>query len=612
MHDSNEVVSLQSADMSPMDMTEEDLAKMEIAELHVQLHRLATLQAKASIAKDIVKVGAVADSIARVRKEATRRNRHALMGPFGKPVLPDINVPPGASEDQKLLIDMLSSSLVEAHTDFSLPRKNLAYIPRQISYLRDLQSLNLERCGLSRLPVEVFQLPFLRTAQLSWNSFTMLPPLSGSPLLEHLLVHSGKLMALPNDIGLLPLLSTLSVERNSLRALPLSLAKCKRLNHIDISYNQIHYVPPSLGELTHVSFFQLHGNPISNVPNDIRLRGASSIVNHLLEEFKKTKPLQTDVVKQMETLLTDEKFADIAFKPRGSTPILAHRVLIAARCPKLYSLVQKLELGLESGPSGEAKPPPQKDAKGRSIIPLNDMDAATFNCLKIWIYAGKFEVNSAPEKPKTSDGDGPESAFDKEREEQQAIAQVSRIISRMRKVCETYSIGGLHVALDEAQGIPKDSALSTRRPPVIAFEDSLRSLLNRSGLCDITFVVEDERFHAHRVILSARCEYFAAMFRVEMTESLTGEIVLPNVSKATIWSILVYCYRNELLISGEYAIELLSIARLYGIQKLALEVQEAIALSLDSDNIESIAQFAKENKFSLLDAACTQYIASGM
>lgn len=41
-----------------------------------------------------------------------------------------------------------------------------------------------------------------------------------------------------------------------------------------------------------------------------------------------------------------------------------------------------------------------------------------------------------------------------------------------------------------------------------AIVEDMDALISDRDLSDVTFVVEGERIHAHRVILAARCEYF--------------------------------------------------------------------------------------------------------
>ena len=43
---------------------------------------------------------------------------------------------------------------------------------------------------------------------------------------------------------------------------------------------------------------------------------------------------------------------------------------------------------------------------------------------------------------------------------------------------------------------------------VTGLANDISALLNSNDYSDITFVVENQEFHAHKVIMAARCEYF--------------------------------------------------------------------------------------------------------
>ena len=43
---------------------------------------------------------------------------------------------------------------------------------------------------------------------------------------------------------------------------------------------------------------------------------------------------------------------------------------------------------------------------------------------------------------------------------------------------------------------------------VTGLANDINALLSSHDYSDITFVVENQEFHAHKVIMAARCEYF--------------------------------------------------------------------------------------------------------
>lgn len=574
--------------------------------LMTSLYGYASKLARARNQRDTVKADWANEKIDHLRTEVLRENRVRLLNAFGKMDFPGYVAPTGPNtENLNELVTKLVTALREGSKDFAYSFKSLVQLPPVIHHMKGLQSLSFERAHLTTVPLSVFELPFLRRISLSDNKLVTLPPFGGSPLLEHISIQGNRLTALPDDIGSLSLLESLQAERNHIQVFPVALAMCTRLTYVNVVANRISYIPPEMARISGLTWFTIGKNPVRNVPPAISASGTSALLTHLkvlLNSSIDVGPLR-DMEDDLAKAAADTKFTDIAFKPRAArATILCHRVFIAARCPKLYTYVLQLEMGLAETSDGTPKPPPAKDDQGRSIIPLNDMDTDTFQLLKKWIYHDTLSADIPTIKPLSSGA-----SFEEEQAHQQAIAQSSRILSRIRKVAETYSISGLIKKIEVEQGIPESITAALRLPPDVPYAESFHSLLNRPELSDTTFLVDGEAIHAHKVILSSRAIFFEGMFQAGMQESHTGQVTVPGVSKAVLWSILVYCYRGEVLMGGDYALDLLGAARLFGLTKLASDVQSAIAYSLDIDNAGSIHQFAVDGKFDTLVENCIQF-----
>jgi kelch-like protein 1/4/5 len=52
---------------------------------------------------------------------------------------------------------------------------------------------------------------------------------------------------------------------------------------------------------------------------------------------------------------------------------------------------------------------------------------------------------------------------------------------------------------------------------------------------------------AHRLVLSACSEYFAAMFRGGLREAEQSEVVLQDVDGDALWMLVHYCYTGTVL-----------------------------------------------------------------
>ena len=91
---------------------------------------------------------------------------------------------------------------------------------------------------------------------------------------------------------------------------------------------------------------------------------------------------------------------------------------------------------------------------------------------------------------------------------------------------------------------------SKSEPESRLYSEQFRSLLDNGALSDVTFLVEGETIAAHRAILSARSEYFHAMFRVGgMSESRSGAeaspIHIPSADCASFKRMLEFLYTNS-------------------------------------------------------------------
>lgn len=58
--------------------------------------------------------------------------------------------------------------------------------------------------------------------------------------------------------------------------------------------------------------------------------------------------------------------------------------------------------------------------------------------------------------------------------------------------------------------------------------------------------IGERRIPAHRLILSAGSEYFAAMFTNDLREASQNEIELHNVDGDALWALMHYCYTGKI------------------------------------------------------------------
>ena len=106
----------------------------------------------------------------------------------------------------------------------------------------------------------------------------------------------------------------------------------------------------------------------------------------------------------------------------------------------------------------------------------------------------------------------------------------------------------------------------------------------RKQLCDVSLVVEEERFEAHRVVLAAHSPYFLAMFTGAMAECQKGEIEIHGCEAETMREIIDYFYTSRLEITPDNAQSLLAAASMLQLPDVLSSSAEFISTQLDASN----------------------------
>lgn len=499
-------------------------------------------------------------------------------------------------------LDHLNSVFVARSEQLTWTWKPIIAIPDYISNMVCVSEVNLAWTKLTSVPQALFQLPFVRKMFLNNNQLLRIPSVGGCPLLEVLDLRSNRLCVLPADIHFLPILSSLDVSKNALRTIPPLLSSCKRLSYLDISGNLLMMIPPEIGLLQNLSNFNYSGNPLMISPPD-------KSTEKTLEWLKKKSDRESGIgwksfVEQVSSLFRTSSYADLILKPRGAkAPVSAHRIVILSRAPKFYAKLLKLEMGAPDVPGGNPKPQPPKDANGRFVVPLNDLDPATLDLLLIWCYTDKFD----PELPKVRVVK-PKSptAIEDEMAQQQEIAQRSRILNKVLKMCESYDLIDLHRRTELLLGISKPVYASADVPN---FNTIFRAFCRGKILSDVTLVVGEakDRVPAHKAVLSVRSPFFANTLNSPMLESVTGEIPLPDLTLSACHSILTYIYCGEVVVDPENVFDVLAFAALAELNPLFKAVETIVSHSLDNDNLLYILDLAVANNWQVIVDACVSY-----
>ena len=183
---------------------------------------------------------------------------------------------------------------------------------------------------------------------------------------------------------------------------------------------------------------------------------------------------------------------------------------------------------------------------------------------------------------------------------------------------------------------------SSVKIPTCDLKSNFITLFRDQSLSDVTLVAGGKEFKAHKLILSARSPVFAGMFKHGMSESISNQVTIEDISSVTMEQLLVYIYSgdapvfsptNEPLkttpvesdtdsstteddtISERYdrdeiIQQLLSAADKYQIDRLKACCESAMNKAVTVDNAADTLLFADMHNAAQLKRSCTAFIAS--
>ncbi|XP_052263784.1 BTB/POZ domain-containing protein 9-like [Dreissena polymorpha] len=148
---------------------------------------------------------------------------------------------------------------------------------------------------------------------------------------------------------------------------------------------------------------------------------------------------------------------------------------------------------------------------------------------------------------------------------------------------------------------------------VTSLSSNLGDLIDNSEYSDITLIVEDRRFPAHRVILAARSEYFRAMLYGGLLESQPGtsEIPLQDTSAKAFEALLKYMYTGKMNLTEvkeEHLLDILGMAHRYGFTDLEAAISDYLKAILNIRNVCLIYDLANIYSLQSLCEVCKDFM----
>ncbi|ESO99289.1 hypothetical protein LOTGIDRAFT_113379 [Lottia gigantea] len=136
---------------------------------------------------------------------------------------------------------------------------------------------------------------------------------------------------------------------------------------------------------------------------------------------------------------------------------------------------------------------------------------------------------------------------------------------------------------------------------------SMNNLRKINTLCDVTLIVQNQCFSAHRIVLAACSDYFCAMFTNKMKERDKSIIELHDISAPVLEVLLDFVYTETVNVSVENVQELLPAACLLQLTGVKEACCTFLEKQLDSSNCLGIKIFSESHSCDSLCQAAESY-----
>lgn len=153
------------------------------------------------------------------------------------------------------------------------------------------------------------------------------------------------------------------------------------------------------------------------------------------------------------------------------------------------------------------------------------------------------------------------------------------------------------------------------------------SLLDNEETSDVIFDVSGEKFHAHKLVLTARSTVFETEF-FEGKENDNDEIVVKDMDPKVFKALLHFIYRDDLIENEEYmstspspsmlseydtlAAKLLAAADKYGLDRLRLMCESSLCKDISVNSVAKILALSERCHAMDLKAVCLKFAAENL
>jgi speckle-type POZ protein len=149
-----------------------------------------------------------------------------------------------------------------------------------------------------------------------------------------------------------------------------------------------------------------------------------------------------------------------------------------------------------------------------------------------------------------------------------------------------------------------------------AFFDDMTFMLTNVEHSDVTFKIGSEEVIAHKCILSARCEFFRAMFRLGgMKESIQNAVDVNNHPLHAFKLAMKFIYTDFVDLSSctvDESIDVIKLSEEYLLPRLKGLCEEAMTKNLETENACKMLAAAEQYGAKILRRNCLAFIKENM
>jgi RCC1 and BTB domain-containing protein len=174
-------------------------------------------------------------------------------------------------------------------------------------------------------------------------------------------------------------------------------------------------------------------------------------------------------------------------------------------------------------------------------------------------------------------------------------------------------VGYKVVHISSAFGYDKNGrhAVALVEPKTSSYAKKMKAMIDDEICSDMVFLLKDnDRIHANKGLLIGQSQYFRAMFRSGMKESIENEVEVRDCSKGVFLLFLEYLYKGEVDIGMKDATDLYVLSDRYQETDLSSQCLEVIEGGLTNTNaVELLAEADCLGLVALKDI-CMEYVVS--